>query len=1007
MVDSYGEATFQGHVVHRMVHSGGWSEQSPEKVSHETGLLEEDLLAFLNETQPDECATLASRIGHSWQTQILEYIYKELQRDSGRVLSLLRHGKKIHGVRFRFCWFQPTHRINEGLVQRFEANRLAVLREVHVRTPQGTWGNVDLALFVNGLPVATAELKNKLTGQSVGDAVAQYRAEREPSDPLLSAAVVHFAVDTDRVQMTTKLAGSETRFLPFNRGSSPDGRGGAGNWEPGEGRHATHYLWDVVWERDTWLDLLNRFVHTQPPDPDDPFSGTELIFPRYHQWDAVRKLEEHARERGPGNQYLVQHSAGSGKTNTVAWLAHRLSTLHDDADSLVFDKVVVVTDRRILDDQMQAKVAQFERTGSVGKVRLVERHSDELAEALESRSAKIVVTTLQKFPFVLDKVRALYGSRFAVIVDEAHSSQAGESSAKMREVLSPANLELAERTERELEEGAFDPVEAAVEQLARARGKQENLSIFAFTATPKAKTLELFGTPTTELDGVVRYRPFHLYSMRQAIEEEFILDVLENYIPYDVYYRLSVQGSDEQLEQSKASAAAARYARLHPYAVEQKVAILVEHFREHVAHRVGGQAKAMVVTSSRAAAVRYKRAIDRYVAERGYTDVSALVALSGRVADPEISEDSVSEAMLNGFPESQTARRFDTDNYQVLVVAEKFQTGFDQPLLHTMYVDKRLQGVNAVQTLGRLSRIHPLKEEVFVLDFVNSAEEIQKAFRPYYETTVGLETDPQTLYETWQRLEDHLVVEPSEVAEFADVWFSAEPDDTSVHPRLYQLLAPARERFERLEPQDQDEFRKTLRQFNRMYVFLAQVLPYTDSELERNYAFTRLLERRVAKAEGGGLDLSEDLTLTHFRIEAGEAQSVPMSSEAEALYTFKGEGQGPLTEEEMTLLSEVVERINDKYGWQLDDADKVFLVGFGETMAGDPTIQEQAAANTEENFSYAFDDAFMDAVVDSMERNSGLSKRLLDDEQFASIARQFLLRYVHRRAGEKNRVAEG
>ncbi len=589
-----------------LVTSGGWVERPHADIDRGSRLIVDDLIGYLSDTQPKAVERFAAVAGPGWQQQLVSIVAADLDKEPGRTLALLRGGKRVKGgVTFSFCQFRPGNELNADLVAAYDANRLAVVLEAPVRKPDGTWGAIDVALFVNGIPVADAELKNSISGQRVADAVRQYRRERHVDDTMLRyRSVVHFAVDTDAVMMATDLTRQGTTFLPFNRGSAPDGTGGAGNYPPADGGHKTSYLWREVWQRDAWLDLLHRFVHVEPADPADPTSKPVMIFPRYHQWDAVRSLADHAREHGPGQTYLVQHSAGSGKSNTIGWLAHRLTTLTDPTTSdRVFDKVVVITDRRVLDAQLSATVAQFEQASAKGRVVAVDS-SRELADALAKPSTRIIVSTLQKFPVAnqLDAIEQVNG-RFAVLVDEAHSSQSGESAKQLKEALGstpPASDVSLLDLGVEVEYDATDQVADAILRSAAARGRPSNISFFAFTATPKGKTLELFGTR----DPQGEYRPFHLYSMRQAIEEGFILDPLQRYTTHSTLWRVATE-SGEEVERSKATAAIAKYAQLHEEMIRQKSEIIVEHYREHVRHLLSGRAKAMVVTRSRLAAVRY------------------------------------------------------------------------------------------------------------------------------------------------------------------------------------------------------------------------------------------------------------------------------------------------------------------------------------------------------------------------------------------------------------------
>jgi type I restriction enzyme R subunit len=984
------EVAFEDAIVEALVAHGGYTRGVPTNYDPAVALDSAELMTFLGATQADELEELVRRNGgdpNVTQRRFVERLAKQI--DERGTIDVLRHGLDDLGVHLRLAYFRPASGLNPDLERKYAANRPTVTRQLHYAPEHAN--ALDLVLFVNGLPVATAELKNPLTNQTVEHAMAQYRTDRDPRDALLGRrAVVHFAVDPDLVMMTTELERGATRFLPFNRGSDPGGTAcGAGNPANPDG-YATSYLWERVWERHAWLDVLSRFVHVEQPEPGTRrkagLRGATLIFPRFHQWDAVRALEAHARGNGAGRNYLVQHSAGSGKSNTIAWLAHRLASLHDAADTKVFDKVVVVTDRKVLDRQLQDTVYQFEHAHGV--VKKVEESSKELAEALRSAEAKIVVTTLQKFPFVVDEVAALPERRYAVVVDEAHSSQTGETAQEMKKALGGVVASVPEG-----EEGSIDPrdaLEAFVEASGKARGPHDNLSMFAFTATPKGKTLELFGEPL-DVDG--RHRPFHLYSMRQAIEEGFIMDVLEHYTTYETYFRLARAGEDDpEVPVREASKAIARYVTLHPSVVEQKAAIVVEHFRRSTRPRIGGRAKAMVVCRSRLSAVRFKLAIDAYVREHGYGDVGTLVAFSGTVSDGGVD---YTEPNMNGFPESQTAAGFGEDDHGILVVAEKFQTGFDQPLLHTMFVDKKLEGVNAVQTLSRLNRIHPDKEDTFVLDFVNEAEQIGRAFAPYYEASMAVPTDPNELYDAWRDLDRFGVVRPEDVDAFAAVFFLR--GDGAAQSKLYALLDVARERFGELGEEDQEEFRTRLKRFVARYGFVSQVLPMADTAMEKRYAYCRLLQRRLPSEPSGSMDLGDQVQMTHLRVGKTGEHDLSLREGAGVLRAF-GEGEPGGYEELMEPLSELIGRLNERFGSDLSDADRLHLEGIGLDMAADPEVQRQAAANTRENFGIEFDKRFTGAVAARINQAEELTIRILDKPEFREEVVKALMPRVYERA---------
>jgi len=956
------EDLFEASICDWLAFQGGYvvkndKEQGPARdFDPDRALDTSELYAFIGATQSDEWQRLVKNYGNdpdATQSRFADRLSSEL--DKRGVVDVLRHGVVDQGVTLRIAYFKPAHGLTPELVERYRANRLTATRQL--RYDPGSGKSVDLALFVNGVPVATAELKNPLTGQGVEQAVHQYRTDRDARNRTLARAVVHFAVDPQRVAMTTQLAGQNTRFLPFNQGRD----GGAGNPSNPDG-HATSYLWERVWQRDAWLDLLGRFVHEVKPARGSKRPG-QVIFPRYHQWDAVRHLEASAREEGPGHSYLVQHSAGSGKSNTIAWLAHRLSTLHR-GDDKVFDKVVVITDRVILDRQLQDTIYQFEHAHGV--VERIDKSSQQLADALAGEQARIIITTLQKFPVVIKKGVDLPDRRYAVIVDEAHSSQSGEAAKELRRLLG-----VSQAQEPDI---PVDEVQEVLAEAVAARGRQENMSFFAFTATPKGKTLELFGRHYPDTG---RHEPFHLYSMRQAIEERFIHDVLAGYTTYQTFFHLEKAIADDPAyETAKARRAIARFVILHEHNLSQKAEIVVEHFRAHVAHKVAGQAKGMVVCSSRLHAVRFWEALRAYVNENGY-DLGVLVAFSDAV--PLNGGEPVTEGRCNGFPESQTAERFDSDEYQLMVVAEKFQTGFDQPKLYAMYVDKTLTGLAAVQTLSRLNRTHPDKDGTFVLDFVNDADEIAAAFEPYHGRTVAPPSDPNLLYDTRHALDEFGVLVAEEAVTFARLLLSESAD----HGRLHAALGPAIDRFRDLEEDEQERFRDALGRFVRIYSFLSQIVSFVDTELERDYLFGKALQAFIKADAGAAVDLSGALELTHLRNEQQFAGSVSLGSDGGEVTTIYS-GTGRLNEPDDERLSVIIDRLNALYGTDWSDADRLVFDAALEDLVSQEDVQVTAVNNTAENFGVVFPEMFQKALLGRMDRNEKVVYKFLDDEALAA-----------------------
>lgn len=994
------EKAFEDAIENSLLGVGGYLRSLPGEFDATLGLNLVELYEFIRATQPKPWVDLVARgyggDGAAAELGFAKRLASEL--DARGTVDVLRHAVSDYGVTIQLAFFKPAHGLSPELASLYEANRLSLTRQFKYEADSNL--SIDLALLVNGIPTATAELKNPLTGQGTEQAIAQYRQDRDPTNVTLARrALVHFAVDPDTVAMTTRLEGKNTRFLPFNQGSGGSGEvGGAGN-PPSSTGHRTAYLWEQVWQRDSWLDLLARFIHVEVPDVKSKAAkakGTVVIFPRFHQWDAVRKLEADARVVGAGKNYLVQHSAGSGKSNTIAWICHRLANLHDTSDAKVFDKVVVVTDRVVLDRQLQETIYQFEHARGV--VVKIDQDSNQLAEAILGEQAKIIITTLQKFPFVLDKISSAKARRYAVVVDEAHSSQSGVAAKELRAALTKgqdagAELIAAEREEANEEASRGDTEDRLVSTLA-GRGRQENISFFAFTATPKAKTLELFGQLVQRPSGP-RYEPFHLYSMRQAIEEGFILDVLKNYTTYQTYWRIEKAVADDPShDKTRAKAAIARFVSLHPTNLAQKAEIIIEHFRCHTAHKIGGRAKAMVVTSSRLHAVRYKEAIDRYLDERGYSDLSTLVAFSGKVLDDSIT---FTEAGMNGFREAETAERFDTDDFQVLIVAEKFQTGFDQPLLHTMYVDKVLTGLNAVQTLSRLNRTMPGKDDTFVLDFRNETEDIQRAFAPWFEQTQAIPTDPNLLWDTHRALMASPVIFEAEIEPAVRELLAGRRVDN--HGKVYATLDPALTRYEALEREDQDDFRELLGRYVSIYGFIAQIVSFTDARLERDYIYARALEARLPRGVVEAIDIGSEVKLTHLRTEQTAAGSISLSAgepEIKAIYS----GKGPQHIPEHENLSAIVDVLNERFGLNLTEQDQLLFDQLEETWVANPDMGDQARNNSLENFRLAFNRSFLGDVVERMSGNEAIFKRVLDDDDFQGLLRSFYAARVYERLRE-------
>jgi type I restriction enzyme R subunit len=1000
MTSRHSEAAFET-VIEAYLLQNGYASVDRENFDRERAIFPETVLAFIRETQPTEWAKLEVLHQDKTGEQILADLCKWM--DTNGSLATLRHGFKCYGRTLRVAYFKAAHELNPELEARYAANRLGVTRQL--RFSPRSEKSLDVTLSLNGVPVVTIELKNPLTGQTVDNALRQYRHDRDPREPIFEfkrRTLVHFAVDTECVRMTTRLAGAATHFLPFDQG---DGSGAGNPPDPNGRGYRTAYLWEEVLARDSLLDILARFLHLQIDEKRDDqgrkVKVKSMIFPRYHQLDAVRRLVEAARSEGVGRNYLVEHSAGSGKSNTIGWLAHRLASLHDANNQRVFDSVIVVTDRVVLDQQLQDTIYQFEHKRGV--VQQIDEHSRQLAQALEN-AVPIIITTLQKFPFVsrqllkLAEERGEQGTgilptrRCAVIIDEAHSSQGGETATDLKEVLGGEGLR-QEARQRAADEGRED-MEELFRSIAK-RGRQANLSFFAFTATPKHKTLAVFGR-----DG----EPIHRYTMRQAIEEGFILDVLKNYTTYATYYKLlKTCADDPNVERKQAARALARFLRLHPHNIAQKTEVMVEHFQAVTRHKIGGRAKAMVVTGSRLEAVRYKQSFDRYIQAKGYA-IKTLVAFSGTVVDDKLPGVEYTEMQMNrGIREKELPEKFATQEYQVLLVAEKYQTGFDQPLLHTMYVDKRLAGIQAVQTLSRLNRTHPLKEDTFVLDFVNDREEIREAFKAYYEgAEMGEEVDPARMYAIKGELDASGIYLAEEVERFCLVYFKPRQRQSAQdHQAMNAALDPALSRFAVLQRDMEEEaelWRGKVQAFRNLYAFLSQIIPYQDSDLERLYVFLRHLAAKLPRrASGPAYQFDDEVRLEYYRLQKISEGSISLKeSEAQPLDGPKEVGSG-LVHREAVPLSQLIDLVNERFGTDFNRADQLFFDQIVEAAVTDEGLRQSAMVNPEDKFELVFRGLLERLFVERMDQNEEIFVRYMNDLPFRDVVSTWMASEAYRR----------
>ncbi len=1013
------EFAFETAIEHSLTSQGGYEKRRPDAFDEALALFPDDVCGFLKNSQATKWKSLEKLLEEKTNATVLSSLSKELEFKG--TLHILRHGFKCYGKIFRMAWFRPNTAMNPEAAQNYARNRLTVTRQVAFTSVlKHTDGKnrrciIDVTLAVNGIPVATAELKNPLTGQCAIDAKHQYMNERSGNDLLFDfkkRALVHFAVDPDEVWMTTRLDGKETSFLPFNRGNNH----AAGN-PPVEGNHRTHYLWDEVLQADSLLEILQRFMHLEVTERRvKTYKGIQarreetMIFPRYHQLDVVRRLVAHAKEHGSGRNYLIQHSAGSGKSNSIAWLAHRLASLHDEHDEKVFHSVVVVTDRRVLDQQLQQTIYQFEhKTGVVEKI---DENTQQLARAL-SEGTPVVITTIQKFPFISRALTTLEdkgddvkintaGKRFAVIVDEAHSSQSGETAATLRGMLNKEGIEaaIAAQLSEEEDSDLSDDAKAAVLRDALKRKRQPNISFFAFTATPKFKTKALFDEP-----GLSGESPFHKYTMRQAIEEGFIMDVLQNYITYKRFFGLIKQIEDDpDVPRRKTAKVLTRYRELHPVNIEQVISVIIEHFRLYVKNEIGGRAKAMVVTSSRLAAVKYKLAFDRYIDEQGYTGIRSLVAFSGTVVDPDDPSSSYTEVAMNdGIAETALPDTFADNDYQVLLVAEKYQTGFDQPLLQTMYVAKKLAGVQAVQTLSRLNRVAPGKSRIFVLDFANEAEDIYKAFKPYYETTpIGENAEPHRLSELQHHLFEWAIFTPTDVTTFTKLWYHGKRNHSIAdHREMNAVLDAVIENFKNRKEEEQEEFFGQLTAYRNLYAFLSQIIPYPDTDLERFYTFARnLLAKLPPPGNNRTFVLDDEVALQYFRLQQMSENSIKLPEGiAEPLKGPTDVGTGRGRDKEVKL-SSLIDHLNERFGTDFTRADQLFFDQVRASAEKNQDIVEAARANNFPNFASYLDNTLDQLFIARMEGNEEIFSRIMSDPEFRLLAHTHLAREIFNRVRE-------
>lgn len=967
------EKEYQRYIIERLVGEHGYVERKNFCFDAKFAMDREMLFKFLDGTQPETMALLRKVFRDETEETVVAAINTELTKNRGSLIDVLKHGVEIANNKLYLFFSKPASGLNRELVARYEQNIFSVMEEVWATDDE----RVDLVVFVNGLALMSFELKCNFAGQSYQDAILQYREARDPNARLFrfkAGCLVNFAMDLNEVYMTTRLAGKGTYFLPFNMGKGSGVETGKGN-PVFEDKYSVSYMWEDILSKDTLTELITRFVFIERHAERDEVTGKErekenVIFPRYHQLDVIRKLLADVRVNHTTQNYLIQHSAGSGKTNSIAWLAHRLASFHDDNDNVVFDNVVIVTDRVVVDRQLQAAILGMEHKAGLIRVMDEKCSSADLAAALKGNT-KIIATTIQKFPYIVGAVRGLKDKKFAVIIDEAHSSTAGKDMAAVSLTLGGGEAEIDE-------EAAPDVEDIIADEISR-HGKQANVSVFAFTATPKPTTLELFG----KMNAKGQKEAFHLYSMKQAIEEGFILDVLQNFTEYKTYYQINKEIADDpRCKTAEAKRQIARFVELHETNIAQRIEVIIEHFRTTVMKELGGRAKAMVVTKSRASAVKYHRAFQEYIAKKGYSDIKSLVAFSGKVRlDGETEE--FTESSINDFPESRLPREFDSDEYKVLLVANKYQTGFDQPKLCAMYILKKLRGVNAVQTLSRLNRIcPPFDKKTFVLDFVNTYDEIVSAFRPYYTTTLlANSVTPSAVYDLEARLDGYFVLDPADVEAAANI-LCRPPIDSKAKQKLNFYFGRVKKRMDDYDNFKQIEIASVMRHFVRFYQFLIQVSCFEDVELHKKFVFVSyLLSYLDISMPGGGFDLDGKIKAVNF-VQKKEAEHGKEKMSSQPVVNLPTASAIVLPEDKQERLSVIIAEINSRTGKSYDnDVAIKAMLQIRDLMLKSDKLRTSAKNNTEKDFEFAYFDGIDDALIEGLSQNQDFFSLLLNNDE--------------------------
>lgn len=953
---NYTEKDLESFIESYLLEHNGYIKRESKDYDKDLCFDAELLISFLESTQSKALDELKKRLGENYKSEILKHIALKIGKEG--IVKALQKAIEIRGIKLHLAYRKPSNTLNSDSVKNYHKNTLSIIRQLYYS--KDNTNSIDMVVFLNGIPLVSIELKNQLTGQNVYDAIAQYKKDRDPKERFLQNCIVHFALDCDLAFMTTKLEKDKTRFLPFNRGLN-NGSGaiglqsGAGN--PPSDTIKTAYLWERILKKDTLLSLIFDFVKVLKDC---------IIFPRYHQFDVVEKLLEDAKANGVGRRYLIEHSAGSGKSNSISWLSHNLASLHDNDSKLIFDSVIVVTDRKVLDSQIRDNVKGFE--GISGVVEAITQGSRQLKNALEE-GKKIIITTIQKFPYILDEITSLKSKTFAIIIDEAHSSQSGTNAQKMSEAIRDKSLD-------EEEEAREESLDEKIIEIIKNKKLQKNASYFAFTATPKPKTLEMFGMPC-EINGEVRFIPFHLYSMKQAIEEGFILDVLRGYTTYKSYYKIlsSIKDDDPRYDKKKANAKLKAYVENHKDSIAKKAEIMIEHFFTHSYKKIGAKAKAMVVTKSRKSAIYYYFAFRKYLKDH-YPQFEAIVAFSGEL---HLDGETYSESALNGFSEAVLKEEFKKDKYKFLIVAEKYQTGFDEPLLHTMYVDKKLSGVNAVQTLSRLNRICKDKEDTCVLDFVNSHEEIAESFSTFYEQTyLGQGSDPEKIFELKSNLLEYEIYTQDEVDAFVESILKEEKENI-IHAQLDKIV----ERFNKQNEDIKAEFYSKIKNYLNNYAFLAQILPYEDVNLEKHYILLKKLIAKIAppRSEDLAKGILDNVSFDSYRVQLIKSEDIRLKGDGK-LMPSSADGSSKIQGAELQELSEIIKEFNEKYGnVEWNEGDKIVrtLQNIKEDVLKDEKFVKSSKHSDRQNLRIEFEALLQEKMQEIIDVNFDFYKHFTDD----------------------------